>query len=208
MLSGLCIPSHCNWQYGSATVDYILGATQTSPLDSQDEVAVRNIIARKRLVEEEIDLCGLEFINSETDGLDRCHPSTWNDRLARLLEVCEVPTSYSLRGTTISPCSMEAESEEGEEFSPPRVMAPFSPLPTPPILATSGDLPAEGTPVVKVPGQKSIISMLWKPDLGLIEHLRECMGTERSYSSTPWNPLKEVKAICVLFLHVGDRVFI
>lgn len=104
-------------------ITFILGATQTSPLDLWDKVVIRNIRDHKRLVEEEIGLSGLEFINSETDGLEQCHPSTWNDSVAWLPEVYVVPASLSFRGTTISPCSMEAESEEGEESWPPGAMA-------------------------------------------------------------------------------------
>ncbi|PKU41971.1 gamma-soluble nsf attachment protein [Limosa lapponica baueri] len=144
-------------------VTFISGATQTHPLDLQDELVVRNIRDHKRLVEEKIDLSGLLFIKSETDGLEWCHTSTQNDRLAKLPEVYEVSSSPSPRCITISPCSMEAESEEGEESSPPEAMGQVSPLPATCILATSGDLPTKGT---EGPRQKSIMSLLWDSDLG------------------------------------------
>lgn len=131
-------------------ITFVLVATQTSPLDLWNEVVVRNIRDHKRLVEEEIDLSGPEFTDSETDGLEWCHPSTQNDSLAWLPEIYEVPTSLGHMDITISPCSMEVESEEGEESSLPGAMAQFPPLPSTPILATGGDLPNKGTPVVKV----------------------------------------------------------
>lgn len=81
-------------------------------------MVIRNIGYHKRLVEEEIYFSGLEFINSDNDGLEWCYPFTHNDSLARLAEVYEVPTSPSLKGITINPRSAEAESKEGEESLP------------------------------------------------------------------------------------------
>lgn len=76
----------------------------------------------KRLMKEEIYFSRLEFINLDYGGLGWCHPFIHNDSMARLPDVYEVPTSPSLRGVTISPCSAEAESKEREESLPPVAM--------------------------------------------------------------------------------------
>lgn len=124
----------------------------------------RNIRDHKRLVEEEMDLLGLEFTNLEFCGLEQCHPSTRSDYLARLAEVYEmsdylarlpevykVTTSLILWGANISPCTTDVEREEDEESLPSMTVAQLPPMPSMPILATRADSPTNSTPVVKVP---------------------------------------------------------
>lgn len=124
----------------------------------------RNIRDHKRLVEEEMDLLGLEFTNLEFCALEQCHPSTRSDYLARLAEVYEmsdylarlpevykVTTSLILWGANISPCTTDVEREEDEESLPSMTVAQLPPMPSMPILATRADSPTNSTPVVKVP---------------------------------------------------------
>lgn len=162
-------------------VTFALVATQTSPMDLRDEVITRTIKDHEKLVEEGVDLNGLEFIKSE-DGLEWCHPSIWNDSLAMLPELYEVLTSLSLKGITISPCLREAESKEEGELSPPGAMAQFSPLPSMPILGANVDLLTEGMVVVKVSDKNPSCPFCgnWIGNMsGLIEHLKRVHGKKK-----------------------------
>ena len=90
-----------------------------------------------------------------------------------------MPISLSLRGITISPYSMERENEEGVESLAPGAMAQFSPLPSKLTLATSGDLPTEGTPLAKIPDRSPSCPCCgtWIGKIsGLIEHLKKMHG--------------------------------
>ncbi|PKU31980.1 hypothetical protein llap_17717 [Limosa lapponica baueri] len=97
------------------------------------------------------------------DCLELYHSSAWNDKLAMLPEMYEVPTSLSFMGSTISPCPGEDESEKEREVSTPGAMSQLSPLPSPPILSSSDGLPTKGTLVVKVL-DKNLPCLLWEPD--------------------------------------------
>ncbi|KAK4817988.1 hypothetical protein QYF61_004101 [Mycteria americana] len=83
--------------------------------------------------------------------------------LDRLPQVYEMTTSLTLQGTDNSPCTTGVESEKGEEPLPSMTVAQLPPVPSMPILATR-DHSANGTPVVKVPNKKFIMSLLWELD--------------------------------------------
>ncbi|KAK4818850.1 hypothetical protein QYF61_020069 [Mycteria americana] len=161
---------------------FVSVATQTCPMDLRDKVVTKNIKDHEKLVEEGLNLKALELINSKIEGLERCHPSTWTDRLATFPEVYEVPIPLSLKGINIIPLIGEAESEEKGELSPIGAMALPSSLPSTPILGSNIDLPTEGTPVVKVPDKNPSCpccgNQIGKMS-GLIEHLKRAHGKRK-----------------------------
>ena len=90
-----CVCPHvaCDVMVHLIWVAFVSVATQTNPLDLWDDMVLRDIRDRKRLVEEEMDLFGLEFINSDFCGLEWCYSSTRNDCLDRLPEMYKMTTS-------------------------------------------------------------------------------------------------------------------
>jgi len=142
-------------------------------------VVLKDIRAHKRLVEEEMDLFGLEFINLDFCGLEQCHPSTRSDYLVRLPEMHEATTSLILWGTNISTHAIDMESEEGEEPVPSMTVAQLPPMSSMPILATRGDLLTNSTLVVRVPHKSPscpcCTNQLGKM-LGLIDNLKRAHG--------------------------------
>lgn len=157
-------------------VAFVSVATQTNPLDLWDDMVLRNMRDHRKLVEEDMVLFGLEFINSDFFGLEWCYSSTRSDYPDRLSEVYEMITSLTLWCTDNSPCATGVESEKGEETLPSMTVTQLPPMPSVPILATGGDHSADGTPVVKVPNKNPSCPCCRNQigeRLGQIEHLKK-----------------------------------
>ena len=164
-------------------ISFVSVATQTSPLDLRDNAVSRSIRDHKPggLLEGRFEIRGLEFVNSDLEGLKSQQSPTLSDLLAVLPEVYEVPNSFSLRDKNTCPTPVEDENEE-EESSPLGAVAGTSPVPSTPVSRSRDDLPAESTPVVKIPDKNTSCPCCGNVTgklSGLIEHLKRAHGKKK-----------------------------